>query len=192
MARISHPNDFDKSVGTIQKRGKDWSSVDSLAVTGWGRLNSLYPDCYYNLNIFFRIRTGVCYLCHESISSNMFCNGPYIAYGNPYKKMVVESNDSHTCQGYAQVDYPTVSFTQSIIGSWVNFGYSYKRGSGFKYFLLSTFNHIQLVYRMSTTNQTDIWSSDSYIELGTYVYRRWQGGYWYEDVQPGDFSFNDV
>jgi hypothetical protein len=41
IVRMSHPNDSDFSVGDITYRGKSFPSVDSIAVTGWVRINSI-------------------------------------------------------------------------------------------------------------------------------------------------------
>jgi hypothetical protein len=39
--RMSHPEDSDFSVGVIQSRDKKFPSVNSIAVTGWARINSI-------------------------------------------------------------------------------------------------------------------------------------------------------
>jgi hypothetical protein len=39
IVRMSHPDDSDFSVGDIQYRGRKFPSVNSIAVTGWARIN---------------------------------------------------------------------------------------------------------------------------------------------------------
>jgi hypothetical protein len=86
------------------------------------------------------------------------------------------------CQSYVQNIYPTVSFTQSIIGTWLFFGYNYKQGSS-KYYMLSLFNDTPLTDKFDTTDGQNLWNTsvDHLIEFGSTAFHSLVGDYSFDD-----------
>jgi hypothetical protein len=95
----------------------------------------------------------------------------------------IGSDDSANCLSELSIYPTTVSFTQSIIGTWMFFGFNYKHGSS-KYYMLSLFNNTPLTAKSDTTNGQNLWntSGNHYIEFGSTRIH----------TLVGDFSLNDV
>jgi hypothetical protein len=95
------------------------------------------------------------------------------------------SDDSANCATDLFISPPTVSFTQSIIGSWVFFGLNTKHGSS-KYYMLSFFKDTPFTAKSDTTNGQNLWntSGNHYIEFGSTRIHTLVGGFSFNDVRP--------